>query len=157
MRDFIGTKPLKAAQMTRGAYNAHRGWTPPEGEDQDVAGYHVVYADGYQSWSPARQFEEAYQPLDAMSFGHALVMLKAGRKVARAGWNGKGMWLILVPGTGQVEPREGSPYAKAGIEVCDILPHIDMWTVNADGRRAMLPGWLASQSDMLADDWAVVD
>jgi hypothetical protein len=46
---------------------------------------------------------------------------------------------------------------KAGITHCDILPHIDMWTVNADGRRAMLPGWVASQTDMLADDWTIVD
>jgi hypothetical protein len=91
-----------------------------------------------------------------MDFGDALRALKAGKKVARAGWNGKGMWLIHVPGTAAVQPREGSPYALAGIEVCDILPHIDMWTVNADGRRAMLPGWLASQSDMLADDWTVI-
>lgn len=158
MQDYIGTKALKAEPMTRGDYNAHRGWTPPNGEDQSVAGYHVVYADGYESWTPAPQFEEAYQAFDAMSFGHALVMLKAGKKVARAGWNGKGMWLILVPGTPTAQLREGTPYRDAlGDESCEILPHIDMWTVNAEGRRAFLPGWLASQSDMLAADWAVVE
>jgi len=91
-----------------------------------------------------------------MDFGEAIRALKAGSRVSRAGWNGKGMWLILVPGTPAVQPREGTIYAKAGIEVCDILPHIDMWTVNADARRAMLPGWLASQSDMLAEDWETV-
>jgi len=156
MTPYIGTKMLLATPMTRGDYNAHRGWTPPEGEDQSVGGHLVQYEDGYQSWSPDAAFV-AYQPLDAMSFGHALVMLKQGKKVARAGWNGKGMWLILVPGTAQVEPRAGSAYALAGIEVCDILPHIDMWTTNAGGRRAMLPGWLASQSDMLADDWTIIE
>lgn len=92
-----------------------------------------------------------------MNFGQAIDALKAGQKVARSGWNGKGMWLILVPGQPQVQLREGTPYAVAlGVESCEILPHIDMWTVNAAGRRAMLSGWLASQSDMLADDWEVV-
>jgi hypothetical protein len=60
MQKYIGTKVLDAEPMSRGDYNKHRGWTPPEGEDQDVAGYHVVYSDGYESWSPQDQFEEAY-------------------------------------------------------------------------------------------------
>lgn len=91
-------------------------------------------------------------------FGVAIAHLKAGRKVAREGWNGKGMWLVLVPGTPTAQLREGTPYkAATGLDECEILPHIDMWTVNASGRRAMLPGWLASQSDMLATDWMVVD
>jgi hypothetical protein len=93
-----------------------------------------------------------------MNFGQAIEALKSGSKVSRAGWNGKGMWLVLVPGTPKASLRDGTPYkAATGLDECEILPHIDMWTVNADGRRAMLPGWLASQSDMLADDWSVVN
>lgn len=92
-----------------------------------------------------------------MNFGDAIAALKAGKKVARTGWNGKGMWLILVPGQPSVELRPGTPYLEALQQPsCEILPHIDMWTVNAEGRRAMLPGWLASQTDMLAEDWEVV-
>ena len=92
-----------------------------------------------------------------MNFGQAIEALKLGQRVARTGWNGKGMWLILVPGTPSAALREGTPYRAAlGLETCEILPHIDMWTINASGRRAMLPGWLASQSDMLADDWVIV-
>lgn len=92
-----------------------------------------------------------------MNFGHAMEAMKDGEKVARAGWNGKGMWVILVPGTPKADLREGSPYRNAlNEDSCEILPHIDMWTVNAQGRRAMLPGWLASQSDMLAEDWQIV-
>lgn len=92
-----------------------------------------------------------------MNFGEAIQALKAGKKVARAGWNGKGMWLILVPGTPSAQLREGTPYHKhLGQPECEILPHIDMWTTNSFGRRAMLPGWLASQTDMLAEDWEVV-
>lgn len=91
-----------------------------------------------------------------MNFGQAIEALKQGKKVSRAGWNGKGMWLVLVPGTPNVNFTEGSPYMKAGLTSGEILPHIDMYTVNAEGRRAMLPGWLASQSDMLAEDWTLV-
>lgn len=92
------------------------------------------------------------------NFGDAIAALKDGKKVARAGWNGKGMWLVLVPGTPAATLHPGTPYAKAtGLQMCEILPHIDMWTTNADGRRAMLPGWLASQTDMLSEDWSEVN
>lgn len=93
-----------------------------------------------------------------MNFGEAIAALKAGNKVARRGWNGKGMWLVLVPGTPCVSLKPGTPYANAlpGKDECEILPHIDMWTINAEGRRAMLPGWLASQTDMLSEDWEII-
>ena len=96
------------------------------------------------------------QPREAIRI--TIEALKKGLQVARAGWNGKGMWLVLVPGTPNATLREDTPYAKAlGMTSCEILPHIDMWTVNAEGRRAMLPGWLASQTDMLAEDWSIVE
>ena len=169
MKTYIGTKQVIATPMTRGEYNDYRGWTLPADEDGADEGYLVEYRDGgkpnhpnhagYVSWSPKEQFEKAYRPTPptGMSFGLAIEALKMGHKVARAGWNGKGMWLVLVPGTPNVHTTEGSPYMKAGITHCDILPHIDMWTTNAHGRRAMLPGWLASQTDMLADDWMIVE
>ena len=93
-----------------------------------------------------------------MNFGNAIAALKDGKKVARAGWNGKGMWLVLVPGQKDVALRAGTPYevALGDTAPIEILPHIDMWTTNAEGRRAMLCGWLASQTDMLSDDWNIV-
>jgi hypothetical protein len=92
-----------------------------------------------------------------MDFGQAIAALKGGEKVARSGWNGRGMFLVLVPGTPSITPREGTPYHDAiGDAECEILPHIDMWTTNAHGRRAFLPGWLASQTDMLSEDWEIV-
>lgn len=97
-----------------------------------------------------------------MNFGKAIEAAKAGEKIARKGWNGKGMWVIYVAGS-RVKLREGTPYFKAlANEVAEddgmteILPHFDMWTINATGRRAMLCGWLASQSDMDAEDWVIV-
>lgn len=92
-----------------------------------------------------------------MDFSEALRHLKDGKLIRRSGWNGKGMWLMLVPGTPNAQLRPGTPYHDAlGEDECEILPHIDMWTTNSEGRRAMLPGWLASQTDLLSDDWELV-
>lgn len=168
MQEYYGTKKLFAKPMTLGDYNALRGWTIPADEDPEKAGYLVEYTDGgkpnvsgfigYVSWSPKDVFEKAYQKTNGLSFGHAIEALKEGRKVSRAGWNGKGMWLMLVAGAPKATLKDGSPYKVAtGLDECEILPHIDMWTVNAHGRTAMLPGWLASQTDMLANDWCVVE
>lgn len=166
MQQYIGVKLINAKPMTRAEYNALRSWTLPADEDGTDEGFLVEYLDGgkanhkdfqgYVSWSPKSVFENAYDPTDGMTFGLALEALKRGSKVARAGWNGKGMWLVLVPGTPVIRPDPSSPYGKVGIVECEILPHIDMWTTNAQGRRAMLPGWLASQTDMLSSDWVVV-
>ena len=86
-----------------------------------------------------------------MDFGTALAVLKDGGRVARAGWNGKGMFLYLVPGSTFTVNR----YPLLGIyeegTVINYLPHIDMRTV--DG--SCVP-WLASQTDILATDWETV-
>lgn len=87
-----------------------------------------------------------------LNFGQALEALEAGKKVARAGWNGKGMFLFLVPGsTFKVNrpPLLGIYPEGTEIKYC---PHIDMKT--ADGK--VVP-WLASQTDVLAKDWSVVE
>ena len=93
-----------------------------------------------------------------LSFGDALKALKAGQRVARAGWNGKGMWLAYTPGTkfAPVHAKPGHAAAfrakEAPHEDVRLLPHIDMRA--ADG--SMVIGWLASQTDMLAEDWMVL-
>lgn len=166
MESYIGTKVVNATPMNRLEYNALRGWVVPTDENPNDAGYLVEYTDGgkanvpgysgYVSWSPKEQFDNAYRATGAMTFGLAIEALKQGKRVARAGWNGKGMWLVLVNGREGVHFTEGSEYMKAGLTRGEILPHIDMYTTNAEGRRAMLPGWLASQTDMLAEDWRLV-
>ena len=85
-------------------------------------------------------------------FSIALDYLKDGKKVAREGWNGKGMWIILVKGTLNAKLTEGSPYFMAGLHIVSIDEHIDMYTA----RGTMQPGWLASQADILAHDWSIV-
>lgn len=144
MEPFYGTKLILAEPMAK-ARN--------EGEEAQE-GYKVQYPDGYTSWSPKKAFEDAYQPLTALSFGHALMVLKDGKKVARTGWNGKGMYLILVGGTKDAKLTEGTPYASATKgNIVTINPHIDMMTATGEFQ----PGWLASQTDLLANDWCVVE
>ena len=88
-----------------------------------------------------------------MNFSKALKKLKKGHKIARAGWNGKAMWIILQRGSKAPIPMTpGTNYANHGLVEVVINSHIDMMT--ADG--SMQPGWLASQSDILAKDWRVV-
>lgn len=86
-----------------------------------------------------------------MDFGAALQALKNGQKVAREGWNGKGMFLFLVPGS--VFKVNRAPLLGIYPEGTEInyCPHVDMKT--ADGK--VVP-WLCSQTDMLAEDWVIV-
>ena len=86
-----------------------------------------------------------------MNFGEALAQLKMGDKIARSGWNGKGMFLYLVQGSQFVVNRPPLLGIYPEGTVINYLPHIDMRT--ADG--SCVP-WLASQTDLLADDWEIL-
>ncbi len=74
-------------------------------------------------------------------FGEAIKQLKNGNRVSRAGWNGKGMWLVLI--------HPGNACHKSSAGCFDMQPCIGMKTAQGN----MQPGWLASQNDMLAEDW----
>lgn len=90
--------------------------------------------------------------MEPINFGDALDLLKAGFKVARTGWNGKGMFLFLVPGsTFKVNRPPLLGIYPEGTEIT-YRPHIDMRT--ADGE--IVP-WLASQSDLIEEDWVAVE
>jgi len=150
MDTYIGTKISGAKPMNRQEYNDFRGWQLPGDEDGADAGYIVQYSDGYVSWSPATQFEEAYRPTTGMNFGLATEAMRKGHKVARAGWNGKGMYVFLVPGSTFTVNRAPLLGIHPAGTVVNYHPHIDMCTV--DG--SVVP-WLASQDDMLSDDWCI--
>lgn len=87
-----------------------------------------------------------------MDFGEALVELKAGGRVARAGWNGKGMFIFLVPGSHfEVSRAPLLGIYQAGTPI-DYQPHVDMKTANG----TIVP-WVLSQTDLLAEDWERVE
>lgn len=95
-----------------------------------------------------------------MNFGQAIEALKNGKKVARVGWNGKGMFLYMTTGSVVHLDEMKSETANYLRSFCkdkcmdeiEICPHIDMKT--ADNKLVI--GWLASQTDILAEDWYVV-
>ena len=151
VKQYIGTKMIKARPMNRGDYNKYRGWNIPKDENPADEGYLVMYPDGYESWSPKKQFEEAYRDCMGMTFGIALELLKKGCKVAREGWNGKGMFLYYVPAASYPPCTDIARKAFDGNDV-PYGAYIAMKTAQGN----VVP-WLASQTDMLAEDWGIVE
>lgn len=89
-----------------------------------------------------------------MDFGRALAALKLGDKVCRSGWNGKNMFVVLQPGYPDGIPANANTAAAFGVTggtVVVVRPYLAMWTAD----RQIVP-WLASQSDLLVEDWEVV-
>lgn len=92
------------------------------------------------------------------SFSWALDRMKAGYKVARAGWNGKGMWISASPGSPALPAEKfwnphNRDFAVKNGGTADVEPYITMKTA----RDTIQMGWLATQSDMLAEDWQIVE
>jgi hypothetical protein len=140
-------KFVKALRMTRQKYNDFRGLALPSDEDGTDKGYLVKHQDdeGCISWYPKEQFDKEYRHCKNLTFGLAIESLKLGNKVSRAGWNGKSMFIFLV----HRPPLLG---IYPNVEEVNYNPHIDMMTAN----KHVVP-WTCSQSDMLADDWYIVD
>ena len=113
-------------------------------------GYKVIYPDGHESWSPKDVFEAAYRPTDGMNFGLALEAAKMDKRIARHGWNGKGMYVFLAD-MGEIHTdADLSEFDDQDVECGEML-------VLRTAQGTLQPGWLASQADMLADDWYIVD
>lgn len=87
-----------------------------------------------------------------MNFSEALALLKIGKRLARTGWNGQGMFLYLVDGSSFEVNRPPLLGIYPEGTTIDYRSHIDMKT--ADG--SCVP-WVASQTDILANDWTSVD
>lgn len=97
---------------------------------------------------------------EGLTFGQAIEAMKQGKKVARNGWNGKGMWLCVplcngpkeIPATG-IWGKPNAEYAEQNGGTVKVVPYVTMKA--ADGTIVM--GWLASQTDMLSEDWCIVE
>lgn len=133
MKQYIGTKIIHAEPM----------------EKNGRPGYKVIYEpDGYESWSPKDVFEAAYRRTDGLSFCLAIEAVKKGKKIARAGWNGKDQYVELG------HDFQYDTYGDGG----KLAYHEDIGSqaLVFVGTRGRQVGWLASQADMLADDWQIV-
>ena len=144
--------------MTRQEYNDLRGWQLPENENGSDAGYLIEDSEGEQNtdkfkgfvqWLPKSEFERKYivesdekhpkedepkdMPVTTVDFGSAVYALKQGKKVARSGWNGKGMYIRYVPTTNSLNEH---------LEIKNVKDTFDTW--------------VPSISDLLAEDWVVL-
>jgi hypothetical protein len=124
-------------------------------------GYAVKYADGYTSWSPKAAFEAAYRTSEpgmeqSLTFGDALYYLKLGKRVARTGWNGRGMWLQYVSGRNvQIHDMGFGPINEHDHDWRERVPAMLPWIGMKTADNKFVP-WLCSQADMLESDWCVL-
>ena len=150
MKQYIGTKIIQAepAYTVDGEVFVKANIVPCGVHTED--GYKVVYPDGYESWSPKDVFEAAYRETSGMNFGLAIEAAKIGKKIARAGWNGKNQY---------VELGHDFSYTAPGDIPVRPVQHLDIdsQALVFVGTRGRQVGWLASQADMLADDWMIVE
>jgi len=102
--------------------------------------------------------KETWEVVSPFGFDTAIRAIKAGLKVCRQGWNGKGMFIAYIPGAEALPADrfwsgQNSAYAEAQGGTATVLPCITMKTATGE----ILMGWLASQTDMLATDWEVLE
>lgn len=145
MKEYLGVKLVEAELQIK----------------NNVLGYKVVYPDGYISWSPKDVFEEAYRKTDGLNFGLAIEGAKKGFKIARKGWNGKGMFVVymsplyLPPYNTEDTMRKVNDRTAKWIgedTPLDSQGYFAMFTA----QKKWQPGWVASQADMLAEDWQII-
>lgn len=185
MKNYIGTKEIKATPMNRLDYNIYRGWELPSDENGEDEGYLVEYLngsnanhpnhEGYVSWSPKAQFEEAYRETSGLPFGLAIEALKKGKRIARLGWNGKGLFIFMqvpsvidyeiVPNMQSLPDSVKEEFKRRHFER-DPNREVDPIyynTIRYKNQIAMvypdntIYGWVASPSDVLEEDWVVLD
>jgi Protein of unknown function (DUF2829) len=157
---YVGTKTLNAQPMTRGAYNTLRGWDLPTDEDGEDEGYFVEYTDGgkpntakydgYVSWSPKEQFEAAYREAAGLTFGQTLEALKVGKKAVRSGWNGRGMFIYLVPAA-SYPVQTGAAQSIFGEGA--MVPYNAYLAIKNVNKTVST--WVPSINDVLAEDWSI--
>ena len=154
MKQYIGTKLIEAEPAYRCTDGGGKVVITPHPEEafpnypSIEDGYRVRYPDGYESWSPKAVFEEAYRPTTGMSFGLAIEAAKKGHRISRAGWNGKGQYVEIATRISYVGPDGEIVNAEH-----DAIGNRALAFVGTSGVQM---GWLASQADMLADDWTIV-
>ncbi len=153
-KQYIRCHIVKATPMTRGCYNSYRGWEMPSNEQAADEGYHIIYPDGYESWCPKAQFEAAGSPIDSMTFGRAIDACRyCGKRIHRKGWNGVDQYIeyrecaVLFPDDGSGEIKHESTSHAFVFHGKNIRT----------GETNEQVGWLASQADMAANDWVIVD
>ena len=156
---FLRMNIVEVEPMTRGEHLKSKGLSliPGSGKEEDE-GYKVVYSDGYVSWCPKDKFD-AVSVLCAegcVPFGYAIAECQYhGKKIKRAGWNGDGQYVrfeeVCVSHTGQIPTNLNELVGETN--KCFVFHYKNRHT----GETGVQVGWLASQADLQAKDWVVLD
>ena len=149
LQQYIRCHVVKATPMTRACYNELRGLETPD-ENPNAEGYHIVYPDGYESWCPKAAFEKASRPTpNGLPFGYAIMQCRYNRKrIKRKGWNGIDQYVEY-----RVVNIEYGEEGKSVTSEAFVFHGRNIHT----GETNVQVGWLASQADMAADDWVIVE
>lgn len=155
-KDYASIKFMKAKPMTKEEYCAIRGWEVPADENPADEGYLVVYKDtapnhpdydGYISWSPKEVFERTSYENGSYPLGVAVEAVKRHSGTFKANhWNGKTLFCFLVKG----ETVKDGVYQNYTGKPLDVDDALYMHTA----QETLIP-WLASQSDILKNNWLV--
>ena len=160
--EYTGTKQVYAVPMYLGDYNNYRKWEMPEGEDPFTEGYMIEYKNGgkpnhpdhrgYISWSPKEVFEQSYKKdtVKDLSFSDALIALKQGSHVRRAGWNGKNQTVSVMDG------QTLSTGLKFGYGEYENEPTFAPTLMLHNQQNFLVLGWVPSIGDLFANDWEVL-
>ncbi len=156
--------------MNRLEYNIYRRWKLPADENGLDAGYLVEYIDGgasnhsdhegYISWSPKQVFDNAYKLTTGLTFGMAIEALKLGLLVGRKDWNQPGLCVMkqipaeigleVIP---HIQSVQATLKAKLIKEQNTIKYRNQMILVQPNG---LADSWVASSSDIFAEDWYIL-
>lgn len=150
MKKYLGVKLIEAEPMTNEEF-----CDLAENNPNRTEGYKVVYQDGYVSWSPKEVFDKAYRPITDMTFGLAIETMKKGFKVARRGWNGKGMFVVYQKGYPEGIPCNKQTADAWGMNEGDLFicnPYLQI--KNPNRSHSM---WVPSINDCLAEDWYIAE
>lgn len=152
MKKYIGTKIIEAEPAYRVVDAEGNVRVVTEAAEAKRCGtvdlgYKVRYPDGYESFSPKGAFDDAYHPINGMNFGLAIEALRKGFRVRRRGWNGKGIFIEL-----QTSDAYSKMTSPLHLHRHDRLA--DTEHRGAEAPKSRVP-WLASQTDMLAEDWEI--
>lgn len=147
--NVVDTEP-----MTRGDYNKMRGWQIPENENPADEGYVITYRKGqpneYISWCPKKEADEVSISCEnGLPFGVAIMECRYhGKKIQRANWNGEGQY---------VEYKVVEVCYSEESKLVQSHAFVFHFVNRKTGETGIQVGWLASQADMAANDWRIVE
>ncbi len=150
---YVCMNVIEAVEISRKEYCETRGWIVPENENPDERVMMVTYADGYISMCPKDKFYAVSIECDEgrCTFGYAITECRYhGKRIKRAGWDGEDQYVEFCKCATLMEGEDKELEINS---FCFVFHSKNRHT----GEAGIQLGWLASQMDMAANDWVVMD